>query len=74
MIAFGVNYRSPSITDESNWASAEKLTKKLDGRVNMVQVKKERIPFPAEDRKATVLTDDFAPVEFLDAMKTNNTT
>ncbi|HTO03361.1 MAG TPA: fused MFS/spermidine synthase [Opitutus sp.] len=73
VIAFAVNYRSPSISDESNWAPAEELTRKLGERVDLVKVKHERIPFPAEDRKATVLTDDFAPVEFLDAMKTNNT-
>ena len=44
-----------------------------DGRLDMAEIKEEHMPFPALDRDATVLTDDFAPVEFLDAMKTNNT-
>jgi len=73
VIAFAVNYRSPSITDEKTWADAGELTKKLGDRLDMAQIKKERIPFPAMERDAKVLTDDFAPVEFLDAIKTNNT-
>lgn len=73
VIAIGVNYRSPSIENESTWASANDLTKKLDGRLDMADIKKQRVPFPAVPRDATVLTDDFSPVEFLDAMKTNNT-
>lgn len=72
VIAFAVNYRSPSIGDESNWAPADELTKKLGGRLDLAKIKEERITFPAAERDATVLTDDFAPVEFLDAMKTNN--
>jgi spermidine synthase len=73
VIAIGVNYRSPSITDEKTWTPAEELTKKLDGRLDMSQIKQQHVSFPSLPRDATVLTDDFAPVEFLDAMKTNNT-
>jgi hypothetical protein len=36
-------------------------------------VKSWRVDFPALQKDAQVLTDDFAPVEFSDAMKTNNT-
>lgn len=72
VIAFAVNTRSPSIENERNWAPADELTKKLGGRLDMAKIKEERIAFPAAERDATVLTDDFAPVEFLDAMKTNN--
>jgi hypothetical protein len=39
----------------------------------MNHVREQQIDFPKLDRDATVLTDDFAPVEFLDAVKTNNT-
>jgi spermidine synthase len=73
VIAIGVNYRSPSIENESTWANAADLTKKLDGRLDMTEIQKQRVPFPKLPRDATVLTDDFAPVEFLDALKTNNT-
>jgi spermidine synthase len=73
VIAIGVNYRAPSIENESNWAPADELTKKLDGRLDMVEIQKQHVAFPKLERDATVLTDDFAPVEFLDAMKTNNT-
>jgi len=73
VIAVGVNYRSPAIDNESTWAPVPELTKKLHSRLDMAEIKNQYIPFPALDRSATVLTDDFAPVEFLDAMKTNNT-
>ena len=72
VIAIAVNYRSPAIADETKWPASTGLTAKLDGRVDLAKVRTERIKFPAETRDATVLTDDFAPVEFLDAMKTNN--
>jgi len=73
VIAFGVNYRTPSIMDERTWPDVAALTAKLDGRVDLASVKNERIDFPKAEADAKLLTDDFAPVEFLDAMKTNNT-
>ena len=72
VIAIAVNYRLPAITDVTVWPKSADLTKKLDERVDMAQVRTERIDFPNLPRDATVLTDDFAPVEFLDAIKTNN--
>jgi spermidine synthase len=73
VIAFAVNYRTPSIRAERTWAPAAELTTRLHGRVDMNSVRDQRIDFPQLPRDATVLTDDFAPVEFLDAVKTNNT-
>ena len=73
VIAVAVKYRTPSIADESTWASADELTKKMRGLVDMERIRRERADVPQRvvDR-ADVLTDDFAPVEFLDALKTNN--
>jgi hypothetical protein len=40
----------------------------------MAKIKDERRPVPQDIlREAAVLTDDFAPVEYLDAIKTHNT-
>jgi len=40
----------------------------------MEDVRASRIALPTREMaKADVLTDDFAPVEFLDSVKTNNT-
>ncbi len=73
VIAVAVKYRTPSITDESKWPAAEELTRRLRGLVDMEQVKEGRARIPeALVAKADVLTDDFAPVEFLDAMKLGN--
>lgn len=72
VIAIAVNYRTPSISDESRWGPSAELLKKLDGRVDLEWVRGERIDFPKIERDAKVLTDDFAPVEFLDAAKINN--
>ncbi|MEO7599266.1 MAG: fused MFS/spermidine synthase [Opitutus sp.] len=73
VIACAVNYKSPVITAPATWAPAEELTTRLKGRVDLAEVKTWRVDFPALEKDAQVLTDDFAPVEFLDAMKTNNT-
>src|SRR5690606_34237160 len=73
VIACAVNYRAPLITDQQAWTPAAELTRKLDNRVDMVGVRESSISFPLLPRDATVLTDDFAPVEFLDAQKLNNT-
>jgi spermidine synthase len=73
VIAFAVNYRTPSIRDARAWPDAAELTARLHARVDMNSVREQRIDFPRINRDATVLTDDFAPVEFLDAVKTNNT-
>jgi spermidine synthase len=46
----------------------------FDGRLDLAAIRDERVDIPVKEmRGARVLTDDFAPVEFLDAMKNNNT-
>lgn len=75
VIACAVKYRQPVITDPSKWPSIEALNRPVfAGRLNLDTIRRERAPLPANQvRAARVLTDDFAPVEFLDAIKNNNT-
>lgn len=75
VIAVAVKYREPVITHPSAWPEAEALAHPLfEGRLDLAAIRRERIPIPeAKVRAARVLSDDFAPVEFLDAMKLNNT-
>ena len=74
VIACAVKYRTPVITDAANWPAAEKLmAAPFKGRLDLEAIKRERIPIPtARMTNAKVLSDDFAPVEFLDALKSNN--
>jgi spermidine synthase len=74
-IACAVKYRSPDIMNPGNWPTPESLAKPVyEGRLDLGQVRAERAPIPVQRLDtARVLTDDFAPVEFLDAMKSNNT-
>ena len=74
VIACAVNYRTPVITDDSKWPTAESVAKPVfAGRLDMAEVRREHTLFPVDRlRTAKVLTDDFAPVEFLDALKANN--
>lgn len=74
VIACAVKYRTPVITDESRWADPATLNPPLQGRVDLKAIRGEHVPWPTTDvARAKLLTDDFAPVEFLDVMKTNNT-
>jgi spermidine synthase len=75
VIACAVKYRTPVVTDPSQWpATAELQRPVFADRLDLAQVRGERAAVPLEQvRRARVLTDDFAPVEFLDAVKTNNT-
>lgn len=75
VIAFGVKYREPSITDPAKWpATASLLRPPFAGRLDLDAVRREHIPLPVRLlASATVLTDDFSPVEFLDAVRNNNT-
>jgi spermidine synthase len=75
VIACAVKYRTPVITDRGNWPAAATLMEPVfDGRLDLAQIREEHAPLPtARLRNARVLSDDFAPVEFLDAMKTHNT-
>jgi spermidine synthase len=74
VIAVAVKYREPIVTNPAAWPSAESLDHPLfAGRLNLQEIRDEWIPFPEQQvRGARLLTDDFAPVEFLDAIKTNN--
>jgi spermidine synthase len=74
VIAVAVKYRTPVITDPAKWPAPAALMKPpFEGRLDLAEVKGEVIPIPREEmRRAKVLTDDFAPVEFLDALKRNN--
>ncbi len=74
VIAVAVNYRAPVIADPAKWPAAEALMEPpFRDRLDLVEVRAEHVPIPAERvRAAKLLTDDFSPVEFLDALKANN--
>jgi len=74
VIACAVNYKTPVITDPAKWPAAESLNAPVfSGRLDLAAVRGEVTLFPVDRmRAAKVLTDDFAPVEFLDAIKSNN--
>lgn len=74
VIAVAVKYRTPIITDPAKWPSPASLAAPpFEGRLDLVELRGEHLPIPVNRmRTARVLTDDFAPVEFLDALKTNN--
>jgi spermidine synthase len=75
VIAFAVNYKTPDITDPAHWADAARLAKLFKGKLDLGYVSGEHIPLPDQEvAAATVLTDDFAPVEFQNVVKTNNET
>ena len=74
VIAIAVNYKDPVITDPAKWPKGKDLNPALAGSVDFSELAEERIPLPKTDGKSVrLLTDDFSPVEFLDAMKVNNT-
>jgi spermidine synthase len=75
VIACAVNYRTPSILDAAQWpAVADLVQPPMQGRLDLAAVRAERTPLPLEELKeAKLLTDDFAPVEFLNTVKANNT-
>lgn len=77
VIACAVKYASPDMTKPSNWPDVAKLTRpQFENRLDLAKIKAEASDLPpaAKMKAAKVLTDDFAPVEFLDAMKSGNTT
>ena len=75
VIICAVKYRSPVITDPAKWPAVATLARPpFAGHLDLNAIRGEHIELPsARLRSARILTDDFAPVEFLDAMKTNNT-
>jgi spermidine synthase len=76
VIACAVNYRQPAITDPAGWPAPKALDRApFAGRLDLRAIRDERIDLPRTALKnGRVLTDDFAPVEFLDAIKRNDTT
>ena len=74
VIACGVKYKTPIITDPTRWPAAAAVSAPaFAGRLDMADVRREHTPFPVNRMMiAKVLSDDFAPVEFLDALKANN--
>lgn len=74
VIACAVKYKTPVITDPATWPSAAAVTSpEFARRLDMNVIRREHAPIPtARVREMRVLTDDFAPVEFLDALKSNN--
>lgn len=74
VILCAVKFREPAVTDPAVWpAPGPLLDPALAGRLDLVAIRAERIDLPVGMlKRARVLTDDFAPVEFLDTVKTNN--
>lgn len=69
-VIVGVNWASPSLQSKLEGASRLSSNQVLRRSVDPVAASKLFHPASREpDKKATVLTDDFAPTEFLDAMK-----
>ncbi len=75
IVACAVKYASPDVTDPATWPSTEQLNAPLRGRLDLATIRAEKIDWPADAvERARLLTDDFSPVEYLDAIKINNTT
>jgi len=74
VIAIAVNYTTPDINAPANWAPLERFDGRFGGRLDLAAIREEHIPMPADlVGKARIMTDDFAPVEFLNTVKLNNT-
>jgi spermidine synthase len=75
VIAFAVTYAQPAISDPTTWPTATSIIRPaFAGHLDLDAIRDELVPIPTGHVKAAkVLTDDFAPVEFLDAMKAGNT-
>jgi len=74
VIACAVKYRTPDVTGVPDWAALAKANTGLAALMDLESLAGEKIAYPAKlAASARVLTDDFSPVEFLDALKTNNT-
>ena len=69
-----MKYAAPDVTTPTSWAALAKSSPKLAARIDLPALAEERATVPTEmAAKSQVLTDDFSPVEFLDASKANNT-
>lgn len=74
VIACAVKYRTPDVAGAPDWAALAKAEPGLAALLDLESLAGEKIAYPAKLAAAgRVLTDDFSPVEFLDALKTNNT-
>ncbi len=75
VIACAVKYRQPVVTDPVAWPEPRTLMKPpFAGRLDLDAIRAEHRSQPTtEVESARVLTDDFAPVEFLDAVQAGNT-
>jgi spermidine synthase len=74
VIAVAVKYKSPDITDPAKWPSPESISQPpFKGRLDMADIRAEHTRIPTlRVQNARVMSDDFAPVEFLDTLKSNN--
>jgi spermidine synthase len=73
VVVCAVNYRTPVITDDSTWPADAAVAKPFAGRLNFALIRNGIRPLPAREiATAKMLTDDFAPVEFLNSVRTNN--
>jgi spermidine synthase len=74
VIACAVKYHTPVITDPAQWPDPPSLMKPaFKDRLDLAAIRQEFVRLPTQQmERANVLSDDFAPVEFLDALKTNN--
>lgn len=74
VIAVAVKYATPVITDPRTWPTGDSLMAPVfKDRLDLNDIRNELAELPVvRMRTARVLTDDFAPAEFLDAMKINN--
>jgi len=74
VIAIAVKYSAPVLKEQDVLASLPQINRELRARVNFSTLARERTDIPSTTaRSIRILTDDFSPVEFLDAMKINNT-
>jgi spermidine synthase len=75
VIVCAVKYRDPIVTDPAKWPGTLELMKPpFAGRLDLDAIRQERIGLPiAQLETARVLTDDFSPVEYLDAINSGNT-
>lgn len=74
VIACGVKYRAPVMNNPTQWTIDPALNARLLGRVDLKSLRSEYTTWPEREvKKSKLLSDDFAPVEFLDAVEENNT-
>lgn len=75
VIAMCVDYEQPVITDPATWASIPELDAKFEGHLDFNALSHElESPPNRQIQRADVMTDDFSPVEFLNAIDSGNTT